>query len=347
MQDAEIIEQWLKEFPRSERIYRLEASVFTKHVGKALSDLTSVDLNAWVDGLTGAPTTKGRKVSIVASLLTYAFRNGHITTDVSTAMKRVQIPKRPHEEFDGEVIQELLGEVRPGRDRTLVNLVYEGGLRISEVAALSFTAIGDTWVLVKGKKVPLSETLIAALWALKAEGEPDTECVFKSYRGRPFGERDARDVIHNAAVEIGREDITASWLRRARVSKGGKPPRPYNLRPAKAREIYGIVYGLSDPETKELRYIGQTRLRIDARLRTHLSDSNMRKRHKVTEWLAELKAAGLVPTASVLATAFDREELLALERHYISKARVDGVMLMNRVGFEPFVGKRNDAGQFD
>lgn len=53
-----------------------------------------------------------------------------------------------------------------------------------------------------------------------------------------------------------------------------------------------LIYGLDDPRTHELRYIGYTRRSLTRRLRDHLTDSHICHR---TSWIKNLKADHLTP----------------------------------------------------
>ncbi len=92
---------------------------------------------------------------------------------------------------------------------------------------------------------------------------------------------------------------------------------------------HGIIYGLHDPTTGELRYIGQTVNAVTQRLAVHLSPSSLRRHSYLARWLLGLVKRDLSPTWSVLAEAQDQAELDRLEVEHIAKARADGVRLVN------------------
>lgn len=95
------------------------------------------------------------------------------------------------------------------------------------------------------------------------------------------------------------------------------------------KNVHGVIYGLHDPETGELRYIGQTITTVKARLAVHVSPSQLKKHSYVARWLLGLVRRGLEPTWSVLAEASDQEELDRLEIKLIALARDEGVRLVN------------------
>lgn len=105
---------------------------------------------------------------------------------------------------------------------------------------------------------------------------------------------------------------------------------------------HGCIYGLHDPESGELRYIGQTIKSIPNRLSAHLSPSSLRRHSYLYRWLGGLVERGLKPTWSQIDVAGDQADLDRLEIEHIAKARLDGVRLVNlsdggggRAGYVP------------
>ena len=94
-------------------------------------------------------------------------------------------------------------------------------------------------------------------------------------------------------------------------------------------KVYGVIYGLHDPETGELRYIGQTRTGLKERLWSHLGPSNRRKNYHSARWVNSLVMKGLKPEARLRATASSREDLDQLEIKHIAGALAEGVRLTN------------------
>lgn len=94
-------------------------------------------------------------------------------------------------------------------------------------------------------------------------------------------------------------------------------------------KVFGIVYGLYDPTTQELRYVGQTTKGLACRLSNHLSPSGLRKHLRVSSWLKSLLAKGLKPDARVIGEASDRATLDALEVSQIEASLSAGARLTN------------------
>jgi len=112
-------------------------------------------------------------------------------------------------------------------------------------------------------------------------------------------------------------------------------------------KIHGVIYGLHDPETGELRYIGQTVTTVVQRLRTHITPSQLKKHTYLARWLLGLVKRGLSPTWSQIAIAQSQSELDRLEIEFIAEARAVGVRLVNlsaggggRFGYVPSAEER-------
>jgi group I intron endonuclease len=103
-----------------------------------------------------------------------------------------------------------------------------------------------------------------------------------------------------------------------------------------------IVYGLYDPRTSALRYIGKSESG-ESRLLRHLNPKtlNTEKTHK-SNWIKSLIKLGLKPYLQVLYTASEFEDLSKLEISFIAKHKASGDNLTNQtnggegmLGFSP------------
>jgi hypothetical protein len=93
-----------------------------------------------------------------------------------------------------------------------------------------------------------------------------------------------------------------------------------------------LIYGLVDPRSGTVRYVGQARDPV-ARLAEHLESSSRR----VGEWLAELAGEGLVPGVRVLEVVSE-EVVMEREQAWISGLNETGPGLLNVAGTRPQVG---------
>ena len=87
------------------------------------------------------------------------------------------------------------------------------------------------------------------------------------------------------------------------------------------------IYGLADPETSELRYVGKTNQPLAYRLSQHISH-RVRQRNKCSSWIRSLQRRGLSPEMFLIeeVPSKDWEEA---EQHWIGYFRFVGADLCN------------------
>ena len=95
------------------------------------------------------------------------------------------------------------------------------------------------------------------------------------------------------------------------------------------------IYGLHDPRTGALRYVGKANCSAK-RLQGHLRDAKRRKT-PLYSWINSLGREGHLPELRLIETC-DQENWRDRERHWIAKYREDGAHLANVAdgGDEPF-----------
>lgn len=89
-----------------------------------------------------------------------------------------------------------------------------------------------------------------------------------------------------------------------------------------------LVYGLVDPRTGHLRYVGKSTSGM-RRPRAHCTPANLRKGTHKANWLRQLVADGTRPEITVLQECSGPEELYDLEQGWISYFRGLGAPLTN------------------
>ena len=92
------------------------------------------------------------------------------------------------------------------------------------------------------------------------------------------------------------------------------------------RTVPVYIYGLTDPRTGEVRYVGKSQ-KPEGRIASHRARSGARV---VRAWCQELAAAGVAPSLVVLHTVPAGEDADPWERHFIAKH--DGPRSLNTRG---------------
>jgi hypothetical protein len=87
----------------------------------------------------------------------------------------------------------------------------------------------------------------------------------------------------------------------------------------------GTVYVLVDPRGDTIRYVGQTTRTVAQRFSGHLSSRGV----PVADWIAELRALGLRPTARPIVENVPNAELLTVEQEQIEAHYEQGWPLLN------------------
>lgn len=198
-----------------------------------LEDVDKHLLRKWLGHVgRGAKTsTIGRKVASVRSFFRYLQRRRRLATNPAEELSAPKRDRKLPTFLDAETMGELVEGASPApeeplaaRDRALVELLYAGGLRVSEASGLDLGAIDRSRrqlrVVGKGDKeriVPFGSAAGEALdrWLPLREEllsprtpEADRGAVFLSYRGRRLGPRSIQNIVKDRGVAaVGRPDV--------------------------------------------------------------------------------------------------------------------------------------------
>ena len=230
--DDALVDLWLRTGARSAntiRAYRRDAGRFRRFVDRSLKEVKLVDVQAFADSLTGAPSTRARALSAVKSLLSFGHRTGYLVYNVGSV---VSLPKSKNVLAERilaeEQVQRMLALDSKPRNQAMLRVLYGGGVRVSELAALKWRDLrprddgGQVTVFGKGSKtrtILLSEATWAALIAIRGDAGPD-DPVFASRKGGGHLHPPAVwTVVRKAAVRAGiKANVSGHWLRHAHAS---------------------------------------------------------------------------------------------------------------------------------
>lgn len=102
----------------------------------------------------------------------------------------------------------------------------------------------------------------------------------------------------------------------------------------------GTIYGLVDPRTYEVRYIGQTTKPIEVRLAGHLAAPAP----LVRAWIEELSFEGHTPQITLIRQDVPANQLDEAEKEEI-RAHAEHSDILNVVGNQPGNAKRRKASR--
>jgi len=175
----------------------------------------------------------------IKSLLTLANRVGYVQFNVRAV---IQLPKIKNELANRLMAERdviLLIELESSeRNKSILEVLYFGGCRISEVVGLSWNDVqpnkesGQITVFGKGGKtrvVRLPERVYKRLQALRGSATP-SDPVFASRLNRRISTEMVHQVVAKAARRAGIEkNVSAHWLRHAHASHSLDNGAPIHL----------------------------------------------------------------------------------------------------------------------
>ncbi|HTN93994.1 MAG TPA: site-specific tyrosine recombinase XerD [Gallionella sp.] len=185
------------------------------------------------------PSSTGRNISSLKRLFRYLLRQGRINVDPTLQIDTPKLPRNLPKSLTEQDIEQLLDapdvETPLGlRDRTMFEVLYATGLRVSELVTLRITQVsldmGVVCVMGKGSKerlVPLGEEALDWLRRYLAEGRGSlldkqvTDALFVTERGEGMT----------------RQMFWYLIKKHARHGGLGKPVSPHTLRHAFATHL--------------------------------------------------------------------------------------------------------------
>lgn len=172
----------------------------------------------WLTGGGFAPRSVARKLASLRSFYRFLRRQGMVEQNPAQALKNPKQPKRlPSPMSEGQLIAFLDG-IKPDsviavRDRAMLETLYGGGLRVSELVGLNLDDLNpeEATVLVRGKGKrerlsPIGRTAMdwIGLWrnyrAPKAAGEP---ALFLNWQGTRLTTRSVGRCLEQRLIQAG------------------------------------------------------------------------------------------------------------------------------------------------
>ena len=143
---------------------------FMAFVARPLATVTLGNVQAFADSLTGKPSWRARTLAAVKSLLAFGQRTGYLPLNVGAGVKLPARKDTLAERILSEPDIVCMLALEPNRrNQVLLRLLHIAGLRVSEIAALSWRQLqprtdgGQVTVFGKGDKTRVV-LLPAAIW---------------------------------------------------------------------------------------------------------------------------------------------------------------------------------------
>jgi len=158
-------------------------------------------------------------LKVFKTFFRYCVQEGYLTTDPAAPVKNVKQPKVKIITFSELEIRRMLTyyhgrDFRSIRNRTMIALFFDTGMRLSEVIHLHASQIHDDHILVHGKGnkerlVPVSPYLAKALMQYQSvrvsyfSDKLHESPLFLSYRGKTLTQEAVTKVLKEAARAVG------------------------------------------------------------------------------------------------------------------------------------------------
>ncbi len=198
---------------------------------RPVSELTRPDLRKWIAELSReglAPSSVARAVSAARGFFRFLMLDGHIkhhpAEDLDTPQKFSYLPRfLTIEEIDQLLAAPDVSSDEGVRDRTMLELMYAAGLRVSELVGLKQAQVDMLGGVVnchgkgsKERRIPVGKSAIHWLQryaSVKAAcGQTPYPNLFL-HRGKPLTRQNAWSIIKRHAESAGLSDVSPHTLR--------------------------------------------------------------------------------------------------------------------------------------
>ena len=297
-QDAQIIELWLNRqaSPHTRSCYGRDANRLVRFVRKPLTGITLGDLQRFAQSLIDsglAPVSRLRTIAAIRSLFGFCVRMYRFRTNPAAELPLPRYANHLAERIlPEENVRRILAAETDPRDKTLLNLIYIAGVRVSEATQLRWRNLcprddaGQVTIFGKGG-ITRAVTLPAALWSelMALRGDASAEgLVFHSRTGRLLDRGRVRRIVRAAARRAGvpeADRISPHWLRHAHASHALDHGAPIHLVQATlghSSEATTSAYLYARPGDSSARF-----LRTDLFLRNSGKSALLSTRHGVMD----------------------------------------------------------------
>lgn len=209
---------------------------------RKLTDLKEQDLIHFLDWRKWqSPDTKKQKLAILRSLFKFLTRREVVTKDLALNLPSIKTNDKLTERYlSEEEVMRMMTMTENFRDRTVIKLLYGGGVRVSELVSLNWNNVQDRengtgQITVTGKRnkkrtILLSHGTYRELRKLKLEYSKIDGPILMSNRKQRLSVRMVQVIIDQARLRAGiLKKVSPHWLRHAHASHSLDRGAPIHL----------------------------------------------------------------------------------------------------------------------
>ena len=229
--DDQLIGLWLHgRSCHTQRAYQKDVTDFIKNIDTPLRNITLGQLQAYADSLYSkdlSPASIKRKLASVKSLFTFGHKLGYFVFDVGKPLKIPACKDKLAERIlSEEEVQAIINSVKNKRDRLIIKTLYYTGIRVSELASLTWKNLqsrndgGQLTIFGKGGKtntVLIPDHLWNELLTLGTSISDDNP-VFMSRNGRHLHPGHIRKIVKKIAIKAIGKAATPHYYRHSCAS---------------------------------------------------------------------------------------------------------------------------------
>lgn len=234
--DAELCHLWFATKANStQKNYTSILKSFNKVIGLPLPSVTYDDLIYYRESLINRglkPNTVSTHLRCVKALLTFGHKLGYLSVDVGLVLKAPQSETIHERLMQSSEVTKILDIIPKHQDKMIISLMYELGLRVSEVGQLKWENFRGNYLSVTGKGNKTRTLLVsnALLSQLKKLYKPNHIFVFQTRNGTGFDRIRIHTMVKKYCQQAGvNPKISSHWFRHFHATNALKHGADVNL----------------------------------------------------------------------------------------------------------------------
>lgn len=237
--EERLIAMWMHGRSRhTQRAYRADWRRFSAFTGgKPIAGITLADVQGIADSLDDlAPSSRGRVIASLKSLLAFAHRLGFATFDVGRAVRLPQSRDSLAERIITEAeVQRMIGMEDHPRNRIILRLLYASGVRVSELCGLRWRDLrgrdeGGQVTVFGTRAIVIPASVWGDLTALQGDAGPDDPVFLSQKTGGSLTSGQVWRIVKKAAERAGLgKAVSPHFLRHAHASHALDRGAPIHL----------------------------------------------------------------------------------------------------------------------